>query len=265
MDLSIVIPCCNEADSIPQLAGTLLPIAADLGRARQVEIVFVDDGSVDETWLGLHTAFAADRLPANVACKFERHPVNRGLGAAIRTGLKAAGGGVIVTTDADGTYRFENIPALLSTLRPGIDIVTASPYHPKGGVEGVPAWRLVLSQGASALYRIVVEPRIHTWTALFRAYRRSVIDTVTFESDGFLAGTELMVKALLAGYKVAEFPAVLHTRMAGASKAKIWRTIRAHLLFQWRVILHRLGIRRLIEARVAPIDVSGARLDSGKA
>ncbi len=262
MALSIVIPCCNEADSIPQLSGKLLPIAADLGCSRQVEIVFVDDGSVDETWLGLQSAFAPDRLPANVACKFERHPVNRGLGAAIRTGLKASSGDVIVTTDADGTYRFENIPALLETLRPGIDIVTASPYHPQGGVEGVPGWRLVLSQGASALYRIVVEPRIHTWTALFRAYRRPVIDTISFESDGFLAGTELMVKALLAGYKVAEFPAVLHTRMAGTSKAKIWRTIRAHLGFQWRVILHRLGIQSLIARQSRPMSVSGA---SGKA
>ena len=44
MALSIVIPCCNEADSIPQLSGKLLPIAADLGCSRQVEIVFVDDG-----------------------------------------------------------------------------------------------------------------------------------------------------------------------------------------------------------------------------
>lgn len=265
MDLSIVIPCCNEADNIPRLASTLLPVAADLARNRAVEVVFVDDGSVDETWLGLKTAFSPDRLPVGVTCRFERHPVNRGLGAAIRTGLGAAAGHVIVTTDADGTYRFENIPAMLDLLRPDVDIVTGSPYHPKGGVEGVPVWRLVLSQGASALYRLVVAWRIHTWTALFRAYRRHVVETIAFESDGFLAGTELMVKALLAGYKVVEFPAVLHARMAGASKAKIWRTIRAHLGFQWRVVLHRIGMRRLVEASAPRFDAAHTQFDSRKA
>ena len=110
----------------------------------------------------------------------------------------------------------------------------------------MPAWRLVFSQGASALYRVCVEWRIHTWTALYRAYRRPVIETIPFQSDGFLAGTELMVKAMLSGYRVAEFPAVLHARKFGASKAKIWRTVKAHLGFQWKVVLHRLGIRLLM-------------------
>lgn len=266
MNLSIVIPCYNEADNIPRLASTLLAVAADLAQTRGVEIVFVDDGSQDETWLGLTTAFAPDRLPIGVSCRVERHPVNRGLGAAIRTGLQASTGQVIVTTDADGTYRFENIPALVDMLRSGVDIVTGSPYHPKGGVEGVPVWRLVLSQGASALYRLIVSWRIYTWTALFRAYRRQVIETIPFESDGFLAGTELLVKALLAGYTVAEYPAILHTRIAGHSKAKIWRTIRAHLGFQWRVVLHWFGVRRLVSA-VGPRmdDVPHAHFDPRKA
>jgi dolichol-phosphate mannosyltransferase len=69
-----------------------------------------------------------------------------------------------------------------------------------------------------------------------------VIETVTFESNGYLAGTELMVNGMLMGYKVAEYPAVLHSRILGASKAKLARTVIAHLNFQVRVLLHRLNL-----------------------
>jgi dolichol-phosphate mannosyltransferase len=80
---------------------------------------------------------------------------------------------------------------------------------------------------------------------LLRAYRRRVVDNVPFESDGFLAGTEILVNGILMGYRAAEYPTVLHSRAFGVSKAKIARTIRAHLGFQARVLLHRLGVRRL--------------------
>jgi dolichol-phosphate mannosyltransferase len=181
--------------------------------------------------------------------RFERHPVNRGLGAALRTGFAAAQGEIVLTTDSDGTYKFETLPALLEKLTPEVDIVTASPYAPGGEVVGVPRYRLVLSQGASMLYRLCVAWPVYTWTCLFRAYRRRVLDTISFDADGFLAGTELMVKAMLAGYRVAEYPAALYARVAGASKAKIWRTIKAHLRFQGRVVLHRLGLKSLFTER----------------
>jgi dolichol-phosphate mannosyltransferase len=246
MDLSIVVPCCNEVENVPKLAAELMPVAAELAASRSVEVVFVDDGSTDGTWLALNSTFGGDRAPAGVSVRFERHPANRGLGAAMRTGFAAASGALVVSTDADGTYRFDTIPGLLAGFRPEVDIVTASPYHPGGGIQDVPAYRIVLSQGASALYRVLVDWRIHTWTCLYRAYRREVLERITFESTGYLAGTELMVKAMLAGYQVAEFPAVLHSRAAGASKAKLVRTIQAHLEFQWKVLLHRLKLKPLV-------------------
>ncbi len=163
-----------------------------------------------------------------------------GLGAAIRTGFSSASGDILVTVDSDGTYKFSEIPVLLSFLTPEVDIVTASPYHPKGGVVGVPAYRLFLSRGSSAIYRILVDWHIYTYTCLFRAYRSGVIKEIHFKSNGFLAGTEILVKAMLKGYRVAEFPAVLYKRTYGVSKAKIKQTILAHLAFQWRVLLYRL-------------------------
>ncbi len=240
MDLSIVIPCCNEEDSIPQLATKLFPIIEQLRRDRTVEVVFIDDGSTDATYRALQ-----DIIVAQHDMRIVQHPVNKGLGAALRTGFVNATGEVIVTADSDGTYRFDEIPALLSGMRPGIDIVTASPYHRKGGIENVPTYRIILSRGSSFIYQFIVNRHIATYTALFRAYRREVVRRVPFYSPGFLAGTELMVNAMLMGYKVAEYPTVLHARQAGASKAKILRIIRAHLRFQWSVLLRRLKLAPL--------------------
>jgi dolichol-phosphate mannosyltransferase len=244
MDLSIIIPCYNEVDNIPKLEREFVPVLAELAKSRSVEVIFVDDGCTDGTVEALQAAFGHEtRWPVRI----ERHGRNRGLGAAIRTGLAAAQGDSVITPDSDGTYKFTEIPALLTLLTPGVDIVTASPYHPRGGVAGVPAYRLVLSRGSSLLYRLLVSWRINTYTALFRAYRRSAIANITFQSDGFLAGTELLVKAMLSGAHIVELPAVLHSRVHGVSKAKIMRTIRAHLGFQWRIFLHRLGLVSLLD------------------
>src|SRR5262249_44074581 len=152
-------------------------------------------GSTDKTW-ELMNELAAGKLLSSRQVRLQRHEINRGLGAALRTGFAAARGRIIITTDSDATYRFSEIPALLTRLSPDIDIVTASPYHPEGSVEGVPGYRLLLSRGSSLAYRLLVGGHLHTYTALFRAYRSEVVRTVTFDSDGFLAVAELLVNAM---------------------------------------------------------------------
>lgn len=236
MNLSLVIPCYNEADSIAQMCEQLGQARAELGRHGAFELVFVDDGSSDDTFALLTDAFASwDNV-----CIMQ-HGANRGLGAALRTGFAHASGDVIVTTDSDGTYPFTSIPRMLDLLRPGIDVVTASPYHPDGGVDGVPAYRLLFSKGASLMYRVLLDPHIHTYTAMYRAYRRQVVERVPTSSNGFLMVTELLVGALLEGYKVAEFPAVLRVRRYGQSKARVRQITRSHLRFQAEVLRRRLA------------------------
>lgn len=255
--LTLIFPCFNEEESLPALRESLLPLVRSLlgtpvggfVPVAAIEVIFVDDGSRDNTLLLLRNLFGELEEP-HVRFRIERHVQNKGLGAALRTGFAAAQGDVVVTTDSDGTYRFETIPALLALLTPGVDIVTASPYAPGGAVANVPGYRLVLSKGSSLIYRLLVDRRIHTYTALFRVYRREVIKQVPFEADGFLAGTELMVRAMLQGHRVAEFPTVLYSRAAGVSKAKIMRTMRTHLAFQVAVLRHRLGWSSLEQTRL---------------
>ena len=184
MKLSIVVPCYNEEDNIDKLRTEFFPVITALigsrlpdgGPIEGVEVVFVDDGSKDGTYQALKSAFTSYDHPA-ISVKFEKHEMNRGLGAALRTGFEAVSGDVIITTDSDGTYQFSTIPAMLGHLTKDVAIVTASPYHPRGEVVGVPGYRIFLSRGSSLLYRLLLSWRIHTYTALFRAYRREVLET----------------------------------------------------------------------------------------
>lgn len=251
MHLTIVVPCFNEADNAAKVASEFLPVAEALAACHRVHVVFVDDGSTDDT-RALLTRLAMTANERGIRTVVVPHDRNRGLGAALRTGFGASAGEVVVTTDADATYGFEQIPRLLDRLTDDVDIVTASPYHPDGAVANVPRHRLVLSRGSSWIYRRLVSSSLHTYTSLFRAYRRQVIDTVPFHADGFLAGTELLVNALLAGYRVAEYPTVLRARVFGTSKARLARTTLAHLGFQGRILMHRLGLRGLSLAVVPP-------------
>jgi dolichol-phosphate mannosyltransferase len=237
--LSVVIPCYNEEGNIEQFAATLLPVLEAMANDwKGIDLVLVDDGSTDGTYFQLKKL---ERSAGSIRVRAVAHGTNRGLGAALRTGFRESIGGVIVTTDSDGTYVFAAIPRMLERLGPEVDIVSASPYHPDGGIENVPAYRLVLSKGASALYRILVDPAIYTYTSLFRVYRRRVVDEVPFDSDDFLSCAELLVNARLRGFRIAEYPAVLRSRAIGQSKARLARITQSHLKFQAQVALRRLA------------------------
>lgn len=245
MKISLVIPAYNEAEGVEQTAEKLNRILNRLRSQHQVEVIFVNDGSKDNTAELLKTTFACDDDVRVIS-----HEVNRGLGAAIRTGFSHTTGDIIITTDFDGTYHFNTIPQIIAHMMVhNVDIVTASPYHPRGGVEGVPKYRLLFSYGASLLYRLLVNWNVHTWTALFRAYRREVIEKVGFESEGFLAGTELLIKAIQAGYTVSEFPTTLHVRTFGQSSLKIYRVTKAHMQYQMQLLMSGAPRQRLVRRR----------------
>lgn len=234
--LSIVMPCCNEEEALDLLPQKLFRVVEELQQQYDTELVCVDDGSTDATWEKL-TALRDDYPAMHLV--LARHQVNLGLGAALQTGQQHASGDVVVMMDADGTYPFTIIRPLVEAIEAGADVATASPYHPAGGIEGVSAFRLVFSRGASILYRVLVDPRIHTWTAMVRAYRSPVLADSLSVDYGFVNVAMTLVEARRRGARIEEIPAVLSSRTVGVSKAKIWKITRAHLRYMSSIALLR--------------------------
>jgi len=224
--VSVVVPIFNEEEGIGLLREKLLKLKGLLEEDYQLEFIFVDDGSSDRTVEALRRQFADALVPFQIV----EHGRNRGVGAAFRSGFQACRGKLICTIDADCTYSPEGLKLLLAALdASGAEIAVASPYHPDGGVEGVPWWRLALSRRCSALYRWASPLKLYTYTSIFRAYRAEVIRNVSFASDGFVSAAEILLAAGRQGYRVTEVPMVLRARSIGRSKMKVLRTIVSHL------------------------------------
>ena len=233
--VSIVIPVFNEESGVQQLQERLGQLRATWDKSADLEFIFVDDGSSDQTGAVLRRTFTG-----GLRCQVVSHDRNRGVGAAFRTGFALCQGSIVCTIDADCSYGPENLQRMVAALQAGqADIAVASPYHPQGSVEGVPGWRLLLSRSCSVLYGLIAPVRLYTYTSVFRAYRNDVVSQVSFEEDGFVSASEILIRAAEAGYRIIEIPMTLHSRKIGHSKMKIVRTIRGHV----RLIATTLGRR----------------------
>ena len=238
--VAIVVPLKDEEEGVPSLLAALDALA-DGARATTFEFVFVDDGSTDRTH-----ALLQERLAGRANARLVQHAENRGISAAIRSGVLATDAPVVVSIDADLSYDLGEIAPMLALLdgvgegKGVADVVTASPYHPRGSVRGVPGWRLFLSRTLSACYRLLLRQPIHTWTACFRACRRSAIADLPLVNGGFLVTAELLVRVLRRGGVVREHPCELRTRRFGQSKMRVMRTIGGHLRLLANVALRRI-------------------------
>lgn len=223
--VSIVIPVYNEEAALPYLANTLRSVENKLNqKGYSAEIIFVDDKSKDNTVEKLNELFGKRE---NV--KILKHEQNQGVAAGIMTGIKASETEIVCSMDCDCTYDPHELVKMIPLLDEKTDLVTASPYHAKGGVRNVPEWRLFLSKGASFLYRRVLQSKLDTYTSCFRVYRRSSFVDLKLHESGFLGVAEMLGRVDLNGGKIVEYPAVLEVRLFGFSKMKTVRTIFGHL------------------------------------
>ena len=161
LGLSVVVPCFQEEAALEPFGVLLSAVAAD-------EILFVDDGSTDGT-----PALLAALAARDPRVRVLTHAVNRGVGAAMRTGLEAARGAVAVVYDADRTYPLADLARLVALVEGGADVATASPLRAVGGLAGVPWGRRLLTRAAAWAYRLVLgrhARNIATFTCAFRAY-----------------------------------------------------------------------------------------------
>lgn len=252
--VTVIVPMCNEEESIEILQGKLQLLQQRLSATFEVEYCLVDDGSTDKTFQLMRFA-----VPTGAGCICRRHIKNRGLGAAIRTGMQAARGSVVCTIDADCSYPPENLSALIDMVISGeADVAVASPYHPQGGVIGVKPWRIVLSRQCSRLYRCLSSLKLHTYTSIFRAYRGTVARQMEFRNDGFVSAVEMLFYVDRLGYRIREVPLVLRARQRGYSKIRIARTICTH--FGLMLSLLQLGIIKGFRARSRFLSAVLARL-----
>lgn len=234
--LSIVVPCYNEQESLPYLANNLASVRGQLREiGYEPTVIFVDDKSEDDTLKVLDELFGRED---NV--RIIRHEVNKGVAGGIVTGIHAAETEIVCSIDCDCTFDPHELVKMVPMLAPGVDMVTASPYHKDGGVQNVPGWRLLLSKGASVLYQRILRTKIATYTSCFRVYRRSAMLDLDPTAPGFHGVAEMLGLLDLKGGKIVEFPTVLAVRLFGASKMKTMKTIAGHVR-----LMSRLAARRV--------------------
>ena len=226
--LSVITPMFNEGATIHATAASFAEVLSNY--PHDYEILLVNDGSQDDT-----QAKAEDIAAADPHVRVFSHAVNRGRGAAMRTGFAAARGRYLVTIEADLSYD----PALILTLvdalehDAGLHIALASPYMAGGSTDGVPFGRLVISRLGNWILNVVMSGDFKTVTQMFRAYKREVIDALDLESSGKEIHLEILSKALALGYYAREFPAQLRGRAAGSSTFHFGKTVRSHLMFSY--------------------------------
>jgi dolichol-phosphate mannosyltransferase len=250
VNIWLALPAYNEERSLPALLERCLPVSRTLAAAgSRLSVIVVDDGSGDGT------IAAARRFEDRLAVSVVPHDVNRGLGAALRTGLKAAleqatDSDAIATMDADNTHD----PALLTEMLRRLtgtpaDIVIASRYVAGGEEVGLSALRKVLSRGASFLLSAVVPVHgARDYTCGYRIYRASMLRRAwtawegrLVDEAGFTCMAEVLLKLGRGGARVTEAPLVLRYDLKeGASKMKVLRTIARYFTLARRIRSARL-------------------------
>ena len=220
----MIIPMYNEEDNV---LPTLNEVKDVLKKYEHWQILAVDDGSSDGT-LDLLEEYSSKNLEVRVL----KHPVNMGMGKALRTGFEKADGDIIVTLDADLSYNPQYIHQLVRELDDEtVGIVIGSQYMEGGKTENIPFNRLFISKMANKIVGYSMNDNISTVTGILRAYRKEVFDSIELESNGTAINPEILSKAIAVGFKVKEIPVMLKARELGESKIQFRTTTISHLLF----------------------------------
>ncbi len=259
--VSIVVPCYNEEESLPYLAKTMTSVEERLNKIGFTsELIFVDDRSQDETLSMMHSLFG-DRKNVQII----QHEVNKGVAGGIMTGIRAARTEIVCSIDCDCTFDPHELVKMIPLMKDDVDMVTASPYHKDGGVQNVPGWRLLLSKGASVLYRIVLRTKIASYTSCFRVFRRSAMLNINPTAPGFHGVPEMLGLLDLQGGKIVEFPTVLAVRLFGFSKMNTLKTIAGTIKLLSRLTMMRVfGKRDAMRSSLSRAELAAASKDITK-
>lgn len=234
-DCSVVIPVFNERENLWCLYAHVVPILARMGT--EVELVFVDDGSRDGSWEVLRSLQAKDSRVRPL-----RLTRNFGQTAAMKCGIDAARGEVIVTMDGDLQNDPEDIPRLLEKLEEGYDIVCGWRYRRQDNL-----WtRKIPSMLANRLIGWLTGVQLHDYGCSLKAYRAKAIKQTPLyaEFHRFIPALATLTGALVTEIKVTH-----HPRRFGQTNYTLWRT--------WKVAFDMVTVSLLVKFASKPLRFFG--------
>lgn len=248
--LAVVLPMYNEAGNVVALLERLAAVRDRSGL--DLVALAVDDGSQDATYDRLIEA-----APRFAFLRFVRHEGNRGMAAALRTGIATAmsergpGYEALAFMDADLTHDPEDLPRLVAPIAEDrADFVLGSRYVPGGRMRGVPFARRAISIVGNLAVRRILGVPIGDLTSGFRAARAEVFRAISLREDGFGIQLEGTVKAHRAGFRLAEVPITLGVRKSGYSKMAYTRSF---WLGYARLIVRLWLTRRVVDLPASKI------------
>ncbi len=197
---SVIVPAFNEAENVRPLFEALAKTFAS--SPMEGEVVFVDDGSTDETWA--YAVAAASQMGARA--RVERHRRNLGKTEAILTGARAAKSDVFVVFDADLQHSTDEIPRFVAEIEAGWDIATGRKV---GAYE-----KKAVSSVYNRLSRFLFDVPVRDLNSM-KAFRREVLESISLRHDWHRF---FVVLAYARGFSVTEIDIELFPRRAGVSK-----------------------------------------------
>lgn len=210
--LSVVMPVYNEARTIVAVIERVLKAPVDLAK----EIIVVDDASTDGTRQLLQNMSSGE-------IRLLFHDVNRGKGAAIRTGVAHATGDIVLVQDADLEYDPRDYPLLLEPILEGhADVVFGNRFH--GGPHRVLYfWHYAANRFLTLLTNLLTGLNVTDMEVGYKVFRRDVLRRLTLTSDRFGFEPEVTVKVAKLGCRVYEVPIRYYGRTYQEGKKITWR------------------------------------------
>lgn len=213
MKLSVVIPCYNEK-------GTIRDIVAAVRNApfEDKEIIIVDDCSSDGT-----RAILEQEIEALVS-KVLYHSVNRGKGAALRTGLKAATGDIVLIQDADLEYNPKEYPDLVRPIIDGLaDVVYGSRFQGGRPHRVLYFWHSVGNQFLTLLSNMLSNLNLTDMETCYKAFRREIIQSITIQENRFGFEPEITAKVAKLRCRIFEVGISYSGRTYAEGKKINWK------------------------------------------
>jgi len=209
--LSVIVPVYNERVTVAEVIRRIRAVAVPV----DVEVIVVDDGSSDGTDKVL-TALADSTV------RVITHPVNRGKGAAIRTGMASARGDLLLIQDADLEYDPEDWPRLLEPILRGKARVVYGSRFTGERMNMLPLhW--IGNRFLSLMTNLLYSSTMSDMETCYKLFDRQVLEGITIESDKFDFEPEITAKVLRRGFRIYEVPISYAGRELSEGKKITWR------------------------------------------